>query len=121
MTEIENRPFTPRMFAMALRGTKDEAMNGFSPEINLADPEGSRFGSSPEVPSQRWLAVGFSEEETELLLRITAMVKEDKEVSAESRFMADKINVLVRACIQNFETYEERKAADLPTSLPVAS
>jgi hypothetical protein len=35
--------------------------------------------------------------------------------------MADKINVLVRACIQNFETYEERKAADLPTSLPVAS
>jgi hypothetical protein len=121
MTSHEDRPFTPRLFAVSMRGTRDDAMNCFSPDINLADSDGPRYGSSDKDEPQRWLALVLDEEETDLLLRITAMVKADEEVSEEGRFLAEKLNMVVQACAQGFATYEQRKAEDLPTSTPIAS
>lgn len=121
MISHEDRPFTPRMFLMPVRGTKDDAMNAFAPEVNIADPDSPRFGSSEDDEPQRWLAVVLNEEETDLLLRVTAMVQEDEEVSREGRYFAQKLNEVARACIEDFHTYEQRKAEDLPTSTPVAS
>lgn len=121
MIDDDDRPFTPRMFLMPFRGTKDDAMNAFSPEVNLADPNGLRFGLSEDDEPQRWTAVVLNEEETDLLLRITAMVREDEEVSREGRYFAQKLNEVVTACISDFHTHEQRKAEDLPTSTPIAS
>lgn len=121
MIEHDDRPFTPRMFLMPVRGTKDDAMNAFAPEVNTDDPDSPRFGSSEDDGPQRWLAVVLSEEETDLLLRITAMVGEDVEVSREGRYFAQKLNEVAKACIQDFETHEQRKAEDLPTSTPISS
>jgi hypothetical protein len=108
----------PSMFITALRGDRDDAMNGFIPDIAS---DGPKLGSSDAGDPQRWLAIALGEEETDLLLRITAMVREDKEVSEESRVLAGRLNTLVQASITNFVTYEQRKAEDLPTSTPIAS
>jgi hypothetical protein len=121
MIKFEDRPFTPRMFTMSLRGTKDDAMNGFNPEVNIADPKSPRFGSSEKDDPQRWTALALDENETDLLLRISAMVADDEEVSKEGRFLAQMVNTLLQASITNFVTYEQRKAEDLPASTPIAS
>lgn len=113
MTETK----TPDMMIIPLRGDRDDALNGFMPER----VPGHSFGSSEAGEPQRWLAVILGEEESDLLLRITAMVREDKEVSEESRALAGRLNTLVQACITDFVGYEERKAADLPASTPIAS
>lgn len=109
---------TPHMFVVPLRGDRDDAMNGFIPEIT---PDSPKFGSTDAGEPQRWLAVILGEEESDLLLRITAMVREDTEVSEESRALAGRLNTLVQACISDFVGYEKRKAANLPASTPVAS
>lgn len=107
---------SPDMFITALRGDRDDAMNGFIP-----DGRPGQMGSSDAGERQRWLAIALGEEETDLLLRITAMVREDKEVSEESRVLAGRLNTLVQASITNFVTYEQRKAEALPTSTPITS
>jgi hypothetical protein len=106
------------MFIVPLRGDRDEAMNGFVPEIT---PDSPKFGSSDAGESQRWLAIALGEEETDILLRITAMVREDKEVSEEGRAWAQRLNALAQVCIAEFVAYEQRKAEDLPASTPIAS
>jgi len=106
------------MFIVPLRGDRDDAMNGFVPEIV---PDSPKFGSSNAGEPQRWLAVVLGEEEADLLLRITAMVREDKEVSEEGRALAQCLNAVVQECIVEFEAYEQRKAEGLPSSTPIAS
>lgn len=114
MTQTKN----PDMIIIPLRGDRDDALNGFIPDIT---PDTGRMGSTDAGDPQRWLAVVLGEEETDLLLRITAMVREDKEVSEESRAMAGRLNTLIQACIEDFVTYEQRKAEDLPASTPISS
>jgi hypothetical protein len=113
MTQTKN----PSMIIIPLRGNRDDALNGFMPG---GDPNRS-FGSSDAGDPERWLAVAVGEEETDLLLRITAMVADDNEVSEESRALAKRLNTLMKACIEDFATYEQRKAEDLPTSTPISS
>lgn len=114
--------YTPLLTAIPFRGTKDEAVNAYHPQINMEDPQGLRFdGSFPDVPFQRWVAVILSEEETDLLLRITAMIREDEEVSDESRAMAGRMNTLVQACITDFVTYEQREKENLSSSSSTTS
>lgn len=118
MTDL---PFKLTFTAIPFRGTRDDALNAYHPEINITDPESSRFGSSPDSPSQRWVAVLFNEAETEFLLKIAAMVEADGWVSEEGRTFAGRLAAVVQACVTDFAGYEERKAADLPASTPVTS
>lgn len=121
MIEHADRPFDSLMTAIPFRGTRDDAINGYHPEINAADPEAPRFGSSPDVPSQRWVALVLSERETEALLRLTAVMRESWVFDIEGRYVAQQANRLIQACIEDFVGYEQRKAEDQPASLPVSS
>jgi len=121
MIKHEDRPFDGLSTAIPFRGTKDDALNGYHPEVNLADPNGLRFGSYPEVPSQRWVALLLSEKETEVFLRLLDAVQEQEELGIEERYVAQRANLMVRACIADFVTYEEREAQNLSASTPIHS
>lgn len=118
MIEDENRPFTPTTALFPFRGDRDEALNAFYPkEVS----EGEGFGSSDPGEPQRWISMMVDEKEAELFLRIVTMVGKDEEVSRETRYFAQKLGELFQACILSFADYEERKAAGLPASTPIAS
>lgn len=121
MTDQDQRPFTPRMFLLPVRGTRCDAMNALSPEVNLSDPDSPRFGSTDGEEPQRWMAIVLSEEELDILQGVAAAVAVDEEISPEGRYLGDRLNVLVKASIENFQSYEQRKADDVPASLPITA
>jgi hypothetical protein len=111
-------PFLPMTTLFPFRGNRDEAMNAFYPR---PDTKGAQFNSSDPGAPQRWISMMTNEQEADLLIQIADAAAIDEELSVEARYLAQKLGELFRASIQCFADYEERKAADLPTSLPVAS